>query len=1173
MNAKIVLRSALLVAVSVATSSGSIAGARQDMAAVRKPGLHWQQSSSGKERQKTLLQLLKEIHKEYKIDLLYEAKKLPNVKVAFSPSAYGDDVEEMLKALLTPHGLQAQSVQPNTWAIVPLTSENSSRPKPASPAKEEVNVNEQTNAALNLKLNVASAVMITGVTQDTVRRIKITGRLTDGENGAPLPGVAVQVKGEMRGTQTDGDGYYTLETGAGKTLVFNLLGYESKEMLVTSSTKVDVKLDVSNRALNEVVVVGYGSQRKSLVTGAISSIKAADIATVSSSRVEQALQGRTAGVTVLPVSGSPGSGMRVRIRGTGSNGASDPLYIIDGMRAGGMEYLDPAEIASVEVLKDAASAAIYGAEGANGVVIITTKSGFRDGTARVEYSMQYGRQSIHNPMKMMNAEQYTKYLTEANTPGTIPNPADWTGKQGTMWLDEITETAPLQRHALTVSGGTEKSSYLIGGTMFRQDGVIGGDRARFDRYTVRINTDHKIKPWLSVGNRLSYAYFKRKGVTEDSEFGAVISNAILLDPLTPTVFTGALSTRAQNALNSGFSLVKDPSGRYYGVSDYVFGEAGNPLAQMAITNNSTAQHKVVGNVFAEIEPVKGLKVTSRFGLDAAFQRNHGWNPTFWFSPERMNTVPNTFDKNENWYNWQWENFATYNRKINNHDITVMAGMSSLRRGFDRLEGTASGMFQENDFFSYPDFIPDELDRTAGIQTTTSMVSYYGRILYDYKGKYLLNATIRRDGSSLLPPENTWGTFPSVSAGWIASNEAFFPSSPLNYLKLRASWGKNGSIANIGIGDWKSLITTQGVSFPDAEGNFHVGAEPFGLENPFLKWEASEQLDFGADMGFFDNRLSFTVDYYNKTTRGLLTPGSVPSFVGNVLRIVNGGDVRNKGWEFELSYRNDSKNAFTWEIGGNLTTINNEVTKLNEFVDRIPGSNVGTGWGASWFEKGYPIWYFRGYKTAGIFQNEKQVQDYLAHTSMTVNPKPGDPIIVDVDGDGVISNSDHTNIGSPHPDFIFGGRLNLAFKGFDLLVFVQGQVGNDVLMGFNRVDRPTGNRPEFFFTDRWTGEGSTNSWFAANTGSEFVYNSDMMLFDGSYTRIRQLQLGYTLPQSLLQRAKIRNARIYGSLDNFFTFTKYKGMDPEAGSNNNNSLGIDRGVYPIPRTAVVGLTFSF
>lgn len=1170
MNSSLLLRGALLFAVSTATSVGALAGPLQEVAVNRRPAT-WQQASANSLQQKTLVQLLKEIHKEYKIDLLYEAKNLPKVKVSFTPSAY-ENVEAMLRALLMPYGLQAQAVQPNTWAIVPLKDEPNSKNKPSVPSRQQAGEEAPANPSL-LKLNGAAGGIGQSNAADTVKKVKISGRITDGENGTPLPGVAVLVKGELRGAQTDGEGRYTLEAASGKTLVFNLLGYESKEVTIAAQRNIDVTLAVSNRALNEVVVVGYGSQRKSLVTGAISSVKGADIATVSSSRVEQALQGRTAGVTVLPVSGSPGSGMRVRIRGTGSNGSSDPLYIIDGMRAGNMEYLDPSEIASVEVLKDAASAAIYGAEGANGVVIITTKSGHRDATPRVEYNMQYARQSIKNAMKMMNAEQYTQYLTDAKTSGDIPNPADWKGKTGTMWMDEITETAPMMRHSLNFSGGTEKSTYLLGGSVFRQDGVIGGDKARFDRYTVRLNSDHEIKPWLSVGNRLSYAYFKRNGVVEDSEFGAVINNAIMMDPTMPVVYTDGLSPRAQKALDDGYTLIKDKHGRYYGISDYVFGEGGNPLAQMDITHNTTTQNKVVGNVYAEIRPLAGLKVTSRFGLDAMFLRQHAWLPTFFYNANRLNTVPSTADNNENWSTWQWENFATYNRKFNQHDITLMAGMSALRRNYNRLNGTASGMFREEEAFGYPDYLPDDQDRIAGVASSTSMVSYYGRIQYDYQGKYLLNATLRRDGSSLLPPQNTWGTFPSVSAGWIVTNESFFPQSVLNYLKVRASWGQNGSISNINIGDWKSLITTQGISFPDGTGNFHVGAEPAGLENPYLKWEASEQLDFGADMGFLDNRLSFTVDYYNKTTKGLLTPGTVPSFVGNILPIVNGGDVRNKGWEFELSYRNANTHAFTFEVGVNMTTISNEVIRLNEFVDRLPGSTVGTGWGATWFEKGYPIWYFRGYKTDGIFQNQRQVDEYSSKITMTVAPKPGDPIIVDIDGDGTISNSDHTFIGSPHPDVVYGGSLRMAYKGFDVIAVVQGQVGNDVLMGFNRVDRPTGNRPEFFYKDRWTGEGSTNKWFAPNTGSEFVYNSDMMLANGSYTRIRMLQLGYTFPQQLLKRIHFRNARIYGSLDNFFTFTKYKGMDPEAGSNDNNSLGIDRGVYPIPRSAVVGLSFSF
>ncbi|WP_343700880.1 TonB-dependent receptor [Chitinophaga sp.] len=1171
MKSTALLHSALLLAVAAVTSGRALAGPLLDVAAGDRVQRAKQDVSVAWQQQKTLLQLLKEIHKTYKIDLLYEAKNLPKVKVDFTPSEY-DNVEDMLKALLTPYGLQAQAVQPNTWAIVPLREEPNGKPRPAAPGKQQAAEDVQQNPSL-LKLQGAANMAVHGSAPDTVKRVRISGRITDSENALPLPGVAVMVKGDMRGAQTDADGKYTVDAVPGKVLAFNLLGYESREVTVSAQRNIDLALDVSNRALNEVVVVGYGSVRKSLVTGAISSVKGTDLATVSAGRVEQALQGRAAGIIILPVSGSPGSGMRVRIRGTGSNGSSEPLYIIDGMRAGNMEYLDPSEIASVEVLKDAASAAIYGAEGANGVVIITTRSGQRDATPRVEYSMQYARQSIHKPMKMMNAAQYARYLTDAGTSGSLPDPAAWAGKQGTMWMDEITQNAPMQRHSLNFSSGTEKSTYLLGASMFHQNGVIGGEKARFDRYTLRLNTDHQVKPWLSVGNRLSYAYFKRNGVSEDSEFGAVINSAIMMDPTMPIVYTGALSPRAQKALDDGYTLVKDADGRYYGISDYVFGEAGNPLAQIDITHNTTTQHKITGNVYAEAQPLASLKITTRFGIDAMFLRSHAWMPSFYFNASRLNTSPGTFDNNENWNNWQWENFATYSRKINYHDLSIMAGMSALRRNYNRLNGSAYGMFKEEKNFGYPDFLPDGEDRIGGVQTSTSMISYFGRLQYNYKDKYLLNATLRRDGSSLLPPQNTWGTFPSVSAGWIATNEAFFPDLPLNYLKLRASWGQNGSIANINIGDWQALITSQSISYPDANGDFHTGAEPAGLENPYLKWEASEQLDLGADMGFFDNRLSVTVDYYNKTTKGLLTPGTVPSFVGNVLATVNGGDVRNRGWEFELAYRSNSARAFTFEVSMNLTTIHNEVIRLNEFVDRLPGSNVGTGWRATWFEKGYPIWYFRGYKTAGIFQDQKEVDDYTARIKMTVPPKPGDPIIVDTDGDGTISNSDHAFIGSPHPNVVYGANLRMAYKGVDLVVLVQGQAGNDVLMGFNRVDRPTANRPEFFYKDRWTGEGSTNKWFAANTNSEFVYNSDMMLFDGSYMRVRQLQLGYTLPERVIKRIRFRNARIYGSLDNFFTLTKYKGMDPEAGSNDVNSLGVDRGVYPIPRSAVVGLTFSF
>lgn len=1007
---------------------------------------------------------------------------------------------------------------------------------------------------------------------------RLAGTVKDKTN-TPLEGVTVALKGSSVATMTNQQGGFVLKlTEKSAVLVFSYTGMESQEMTVTSGTPVTVSLVPRVNTYDEIIVVGYGQQKKSLVTGAISSVKADELATVSSTRIEQALQGRTAGVTVLPASGSPGSGMRVRIRGTGSNGSSEPLYIVDGVRAGGIEYLDPSEIASVEVLKDAASAAIYGAEGANGVVLITTKMGKRNSAAEISYSTQYGRQSVGRKMPMMNPQQYVDYLKTSNTPvpTALPDNSQLASIKGTKWFDEIFKNAPLQRHTLNISGGSEKSSYLIAGTLFKQQGIVGGDKARFDRYTFRVNTDNRLKSWLNVGNRFSYSHFARKGITEDSEFGSVINNALMMDPITPVIYTGALPAHAQAAIAAGNPLVKNADGYYYGVSPYIFGEVGNPLAQMAITHTETVQNKVVGNVYADLEPLKGLKITTRFGIDAAFQRTHGWNPTFWWSSERLNTTANTFDRNDNWFNWQWENFATYQKTIDNHSFTILAGTSALKRNWNYLNGTASGMFKEEDRLAYADFEPDAQDRVGSNATINTLVSYYGRLSYDYKGKYLLNATVRRDGSSLLAPGHQWGTFPSVSAGWVLSNESFFSSNVVNYVKVRGSWGKNGSLSNIGLGQYLSAITTQGILYPDASGNMLVGAAPANLSNPDLKWETSEQIDIGADLSFLKGRLNLTVDYYKKTTKDLLTPGTPPLFVGNTLPFVNGGDVQNRGWEFEISYnnKNRSNGNFRYEVAANLTTIHNEVTYLNPNVNQILGTKVGTGWSATVFQQGYPIWYFSGYKTNGIFQTQAQITDYLTKTGITgYNPKPGDPIIVDVNGDKVISSSDYTNIGSPHPKFVYGGRINVEYKGFDLLFFIQGQAGNKVLMGFNRGDRATANKPAFFYDRRWTGANSTNSWFAPNTSSDYVYNSDLMIFNGSYARIRQLQVGYTLPEKLTSHIKIRNARLYVSLDDFFTFTNYPGLDPEAGSNNNNSLGIDRGVYPVPRKVLAGLSFSF
>ena len=632
----------------------------------------------------------------------------------------------------------------------------------------------------------------------------------------------------------------------------------------------------------------------------------------------------------------------------------------------------------------------------------------------------------------------------------------------------------------------------------------------------------------------------------------------------------------QADIDAGHPLVRDPAGKYYGLSQYVLGEYANPIARMDITHAQTTQNKIVGNFSVDLEPLKGLKITSRFGIDANFERQHGWIPTYWFSSEKLNSVASGYDYGNNWFNWQWENYATYQQKIGDHRFTLLAGTSAVKRMYNYLGGTFSGLFKESDVFSYGDYVPNVQDRIGSNQTTSTLASYYGRLTYDYNNKYLVSATVRRDGSSLLSQQNQWRTYPSVSLGWVASNEAFFTgiSSIVNTLKFRASWGQNGSIANVSVGQWQAAISSQGIKYVDANDNFIVGAAPANLENRNLKWETSEQIDFGADMAMLNGHLNLSVDYYKKTTKDLLTPGTAPLIAGNVLTIVNGGNVENRGWEFELTYKNKTAGDFKYEIGGNLSTLKNKVTYLDPNVNEILGAVVGTGWNATAFKLGEPIWYFRGYKTDGIFQTQKEVDDYLASTGINgYNPKPGEPIVLDVNGDKQISSSDQTHIGSPHPKIIYGGRMNLAYKGFDLLVFVQGQAGNDILMGFNRTDRPTANKPSFFYNNRWTGAGSTNTWFAPNTSSAYIYNSDLMIFNGAYARVRQLQLGYTLPKTIGNKLKVKNARLYVSLDDYFTFTAYKGLDPEAGSGDVNSLGIDRGVYPIPKKILAGITFTF
>jgi len=1017
------------------------------------------------------------------------------------------------------------------------------------------------------------------VGQAYAQTLQVSGKVTSRATGQPLEGATVSVRGANTSALTDAQGNFTISVPSpGSVLVVSYAGMAGETVTVNQGGTLNFSLAETNNTLNEVVVVGYGQQRKSLVTGAISSVRSDQLNTVSNIRLDQALQGRTAGVQIVPTSGQPGAGLNIRIRGTGSNRNSSPLFIIDGVRAGGIESIDPSEVASVEILKDAASAAIYGAEGANGVIIITTKTGRRN-SSDITYSGQYGVQSVKDDfVKMMNAQQYQQYLQEAGVAGR-PTPQDALAVgEGTNWMREVLQTAPQQHHTLSFSGGGDRSNYFVSGNIFTQEGIVGGEKSRFQRYTFRFNSDNQVKSWLNLGNRFLYSHHRRRAISDNSEFGSILGSALLMDPITPVIYPAGstLPLHVQNAIGQNKPLRTDANGNIYGISNYLRGEYGNPLARIDLAKGENIQNKIVGNVFAEVEPLKGLKFTSRFGLDAAFQVGHNWVPTFWFSDESQNTIATGSDYNNNWFTWQLENFANYNRKFGSHNMTLLGGVSAQKTHERHMGGSYSGLFKEEDKFSYADFVPDDFDRIGSIAFNRTLASFYGRLSYDYDNKYLLNATVRRDGSSLFATGYQWGTFPSVSAGWVFTNESFLDNitKTVNYGKLRASWGQNGSLSSVGLGEWLNAVGA-GLIYPDANGNLIVGAAPTSLAYPQLTWETSEQFDIGADFALLNNRLNFSVDYFNKKTKDLLTGGNAPMFAGNVLRTVNAGDVKNTGWEFELNYRDrTSPRGLGYDVSVNLTKLKNEVTYLDPNSPLLLGTGIGTGWTATAMQVGYPIWYFQGYKTAGIFQTQEDIAAYLQKTGITgYAPRPGEPIVVDVNNDKQISPADMTYIGSPHPDLMFGGRVNLNYKGFDLLVFVQGQVGNDRLMGFNRTDRSTANKPYFFYANRWTGPGSTNTWFAANTANPYIYNSDLMVFDGSYTRVRQLQLGYTLPNSLLSRARIKNARFYVSLDDFFTFTKYPGVDPEGGSNGGNSIGIDRGGYPIPRRALAGLSFTF
>lgn len=1007
------------------------------------------------------------------------------------------------------------------------------------------------------------------------QRYTITGTVYDGETGDAIPGATIVEKGTQNGTTTGIDGKYVLNVTSGSsTIVVSFIGYEKQELPVNQLNRIDVRLKVESTNLSEIVVIGYGTQRKKVVTGAIEKVSGEEVLKTPVLRVEQALQGRTAGVQVTNLSGQPGEAPTIKIRGTGTTGDYAPLYVVDGISVGGIDYLNPGDIESMEVLKDAASAAIYGARAANGVVLITTKSG-KAGKMNISYSGYRGFQNVAKKLDMLNAEEYKMMMNEGarNNGETEPFDLNEISPYDTDWQSLIFEkNAPMQSHDISVSGGNEKSTYLSSLNYFTQDGIIGGEKSSFERVTARLNTTHQVNKRLRFGNNLSYSYLSRRGISSNTAFNGAYSSALNLDPLTPLYMEDSL--RLDEPPYSIYPVVRNSEGKYYAISDLVRGEVVNPVALLETQTAKTRVDKIVGNIFGELEFIKGLKFITNFGIDLAYVLNDSHRPLFYLTETNNNTEKTSVSKDiTRYFTWQWENTLSYNRKIKDHNFTILGGTSALRGVNENLYGFNAGVPIYDPEHVYLNMATDTAWVATGGANQHALYSTFGRLLYDYRDKYAFTAIIRRDGSTRFGENNRYGIFPSLGVSWVVSDESFFPK--LNWvsaLKFRASWGING---NENIGDYQYLSLMDKSRGYIIGGGRMTGSSPLFLENADIKWEESEQIDIAMDFNLFNDRLITSVDYYVKTTNGLLERIPIPGHVGNEPPYANVGSVENRGVEFSTFWRH-VVNDLKYSVGVNAAYNKNTMTHIGNSEKILPGAGWAIAGMVTRSMEGLPIGYFYGYQTDGIFQTEDDVfvHDNDEGLPLQPNAKPGDVIFVDVNNDGVINPDDRTMIGNPNPDWTFGFNGTAEYKNFDLSFLFTGTYGNDIFNGSQRQDLKFTNRTTKIL-DRWTGPGTSNEVpiFTSSDSRGNYKVSDLYIEDGSYLRLKNIQIGYSMPISILQRVGATVFRVYVSAENLLTLTKYTGADPEIGAISTFDIGIDRGIYPQARTFRVGTTITF
>ncbi len=1018
-------------------------------------------------------------------------------------------------------------------------------------------------------------------------KISINGTIKD-ENGEPLIGATIVVDGTTNGTITMVDGSFSLNNvPINSTVEFSFIGYVAKKVIVKDQTTFNIVLNSNVADLDEVVVVGYGIQKKSNVTGAISSIKTEDLSNRSASNAASALQGKVSGVQVMNNSGAPGSSSTLRIRGFSSNGVSDPLYIVDGLKVPDIDYLDPDNIDRIEILKDAASAAIYGAEAGNGVVLVTTKTG-KVGTSKIFFNSKFSTVNIANKLNLLDAHDYINYIKEAGTSDNqlsenyYNDPSSYVNNKlaDTDWQDECFTTGYRQSYTLGMQGANDKGSYFLSLNYLDYDGILKGSQDAYNRISAQMNASYKIKDWIEVGFTNTIDKSKLKKINEDGVTREAATSMIyILDPLTPVEYadglTGASST-IQDAVADGYEPYKNKkTGNYYGYSNWT--GLGNPLGIINRDNTYTDVFNINGTIYGNLKPVKGLIFTSRLGYRLRNNYNYSYTAPYWGNVGMYTYLPELSTSQSSSVYYQWENFANYSLKLNKSTISAIAGSSFIEQKIHSMESTTYELESLNDNYLYLDYSTSSaVDEIDGNTTEKAQIAYYGRLSWDFDDKYNLQFNFRADSydAAYLDLDHNWGYFPSVSAGWTVSNEGFMKNnneSMLTYLKLRASYGKNGSISNLANYMYSSALITGSYNYYYMNGVLYGGTYPNEyLANPSLRWEESTQIDIGIDARFFSDRLNITADYYDKNTDGLLIESTSNLTTGTSTVFQNVGIVNNHGFEFDIEWKDKVSKNFNYGFKANIATVSNLVKEYKGKGTRIEGTDVGnTDITVSYFEEGYPIWYLRGYKLSGI------------------NESDGSPIFEDMDGDNIITAEDKTFIGDGVPDFTYGATLTMNYKNFDLLIYGTGSYGADIMYGLTNHETSGLNRIQFLYDERWTSENTKASRPSAmyQTDSKYL-SSDAMVFDGSFFKIKQIQLGYNLPNKWLKKLDISSLRTYVSFENFFTFTSYPGMDPEIRTSSNTtsdpdatpsgktySMAIDEGGYPIAKSIMFGINLTF